>query len=508
MRRIVSTLFLALFLPLPAHAGTVEVLREAGPSANRIDLLIVGDGYTEAEQQKLSKDAERLVEGLFTFEPWRSFSGLFNVRLLKVVSNESGADAGALGGDRDTAFGAHFGCGGIDRLLCVNNLSVFRVAALHAPETDYIFAIVNDEKYGGSGGPVAVVSLHPLAIEILAHEVAHQIAGLADEYEDDYPGYPECSAAVDCRERNVTLRSTLGELKWASWVEDGMPLPSPKGASGVGLFEGARYRSQGVYRPENLCLMHSPVRREFCKVCDESHVLAFLENVDLIEDVSPVEVPAFSSCEEELVFAVQTIEGLAGMEIVWSLGGEVIARDVPELRLLRGALPEGENELGLKVEFLTDRVRNDDDGVLIETHTFLVEGGSCRGPCDGPLRCDGGVCTLEKLEDGTACGESACVLGVAVGLSCQAGQCVEQESGCGPYLCDEAGATCRTTCHAGSDCLDGMTCVDGACGAPLPQPKPRKAGGCSASNGGVSALGLALVIGAIRHRATGMKART
>jgi hypothetical protein len=279
-----------------------------------------------------------------------------------------------------------------------------------------------------------------------------------------------------------------------------MEIPSPWGASGVGLFEGARYRSSGVYRPEHLCMMHSAIRSEFCKVCEESHVLSFLEAVDLIEDVSPARVPAFSSCDEELVFSVETIEELQGVEIVWSLGGEVIARDVPELRVQRAGLPEGESELGLKVELLTDRVRDDEDGELVESHTFVVEGGSCRGPCDGPLRCDGGVCFVEKLEDGTACGASVCAAGMAAGLVCQAGACVEQESDCGSYRCDEAGAHCRTTCGADIDCSDGTSCVDGACAAP--KTKKKKTGGCSASGSAMAPLGLALVIGALRRCAT------
>jgi len=496
----VAFALLALLLPVQAFAieGTVRVLREAGPPENRVDLLVVGEGYTAQEQMQLAEDAERLIDGLFTYEPWKSLAPLFNVRVLEVVSNESGADGGEEGGLRDTAFGARYGCNGVDRLLCVDEFAVLQAAAEYAPETDYVFVLVNDPKYGGSGGVVAVASLHPMALLILVHEVGHQVAQLADEYEEDYPGYPACSQELDCPERNVTLRTTLAELKWASWVEEGMPIPSPRGMAGVGLFEGARYRSTGVYRPEDDCLMHSAARDAFCKVCEESHVLSFLETVDLIDEVAPAEVPPFSSCDEELAFHVRTIEGIEGVEVTWSLGGEVVARDERELRIARRALPEGASELVLQVELRTDKVRDDPDGVLVETRTFVVEGGACGDPCRGPFRCEGGRCDLEPLEDGAACGPGVCVDGEVRAHVCEAGACVEREGSCGAYACDEAGAACRTACEVDADCAGGASCDDGACVPP--KKKKKRDGGCSAAGGGAAAFGVVLVVAALRRR--------
>ena len=35
----------------------------------------------------------------------------------------------------------------------------------------------------------------------------------------------------------------------------------------VGVFEGAGYSSEGLYRPEIECLMHSNAQNHFCTVC-------------------------------------------------------------------------------------------------------------------------------------------------------------------------------------------------------------------------------------------------
>ena len=63
-------------------------------------------------------------------------------------------------------------------------------AARNVPTYDYIFVMVNDTTYGGSGGVVSTFSVNELAGEIGLHEFGHSFAGLADEYTTPYPGYP------------------------------------------------------------------------------------------------------------------------------------------------------------------------------------------------------------------------------------------------------------------------------------------------------------------------------
>src|SRR5262249_48802446 len=50
---------------MPPSYGSLIELEKHGPSADKVDFLILGDGYTAAERGKFEKDARRLVDILF-----------------------------------------------------------------------------------------------------------------------------------------------------------------------------------------------------------------------------------------------------------------------------------------------------------------------------------------------------------------------------------------------------------------------------------------------------------
>ena len=75
----------ALFA-LSAGAADVETLMSNGPPGQRIDLVLMGDGYTASEQTALHDDAVALVASLFSLTPYKEYQSLFNVKLIHVVS--------------------------------------------------------------------------------------------------------------------------------------------------------------------------------------------------------------------------------------------------------------------------------------------------------------------------------------------------------------------------------------------------------------------------------------
>src|SRR5262249_21921093 len=83
----------------------VRVLVEQGPKENRINLPIVGDGYTLAEKEKFFTDAARIKDELFANEAYTSYLPLFNVYAVFVESKESGLTDGAH--TVDTALGLY-----------------------------------------------------------------------------------------------------------------------------------------------------------------------------------------------------------------------------------------------------------------------------------------------------------------------------------------------------------------------------------------------------------------
>ena len=181
--RVILFVLVSAAMAARAFAEPVTTIRNSGDPANRVDIVILGDGYTAGELPRYANDVERLVNGLFAQQPFREYQRYFNVHRIDVTSPGSGADHPHLGIFKETALGASYNCFGIQRLLCVEEHRVFDVliASIAPDQRDVILVIVNDPEYGGSGGPVAVTSIHPDVVELVLHELGHSFGLLADE---------------------------------------------------------------------------------------------------------------------------------------------------------------------------------------------------------------------------------------------------------------------------------------------------------------------------------------
>jgi len=288
-----------------APGATVKSLndRATGNPMNRIDFLIMGDGYTNTQATTFNAHATNLASNFFNITPLYQYQNYFNVVTLFTPSTQSGADhppySSACGpndptccGDPSmlsdplqgtmvsTAFDARYCAYYIHRLLVVDVNKIY-VAAAAYPDWDTVLVIVNDSTYGGSGGIVSVVSTTAQAVSIAQHEFGHSFAGLADEYDSAYPGYPPCSDTsgfTPC-EDNVTNQTNPALIKWRDWILPITPTPtipewSSTYAGVVGLFEGARYLTTGMFRPGQQCLMYS-LGKPFCAVPSQSFVLTY-----------------------------------------------------------------------------------------------------------------------------------------------------------------------------------------------------------------------------------------
>lgn len=382
MRLLPFLCALALLLPFPfrAHALQVESLVQNGPPSNRIDLVILGDGYRTEDQELLRTDAEALVASLFSLQPFKDARSLFNVKLVHVISNENGADRGSYGATRNTALGSYFFCGGIERLLCVDQTAVQRLAAAEVPEFDVALVVVNDPKYGGAGGSVPVTSTNESSSEIVRHELGHTLAGLADEYTTPYPGFPACSVVNDCPEANASLRSTLPTSKWAHWIDPGTPMPTPVGTHGVGAFEGARYQPQGVFRPvDRLCLMQF-LGEPLCPVCAEAMSLAFWERVNPLDSASPAANSTLRlRCGPTTSVELKTSLPAAALEVTWRADGELLPFTGPRQQLDGWSVPPGTRKLSATLHDPTPRIRRDPQSLTTERLEWPLDLERCDG---------------------------------------------------------------------------------------------------------------------------------
>ncbi len=182
-----ATLMLLCCWPSISTAEPVTVVRNNGLSANRVDLTILGDGYTAAQlaSGKYTTEVEAFLSKVFEQEPYREYQRYFNVLRVDVTSAQSGGDHPERGAFVATALDATYNCSGIQRLICVDQSKVNAVLAasgVPANARDIVLVIVNDPEYGGSGGAVSVASTHTSAVELILHELGHSFALLADEY--------------------------------------------------------------------------------------------------------------------------------------------------------------------------------------------------------------------------------------------------------------------------------------------------------------------------------------
>jgi IgA Peptidase M64/CARDB len=383
MRRVThgpGVLALVLAAGLSVVAGELEAadsvtsVRLTGDSSNRVDIVVLGDGYTAGELGQYAADVETFLDGFFFATPFAEYARYFNVHRIDVESPESGADhpnrTPAV--FRDTALDATYDCAGIQRLICVNLSKVNAVLASVSPDMrDVVLVLVNDPEYGGSGGAVAVASTHPAVVELVLHETGHSFGLLADEYGGPPP--PQCNTSREPVEPNVTRVTERDFIKWGAWIDAETPIPTFSPIAGLpGLYEGAGYCDVGLFRPTYDSRMRS-LFRPFEQINSEQLVKRVYNWVTPIDLVVPEEGSIQLSADASQTFRVQLLDPLThSLEVVWSVDG-VQAGSGDEFTLNARDLTSGSHTVGVVVSDLTSLVRNDPAGVLTDSHTWEVE---------------------------------------------------------------------------------------------------------------------------------------
>ncbi|HVT45751.1 MAG TPA: IgA Peptidase M64 [Thermoanaerobaculia bacterium] len=300
--------------------GKVWTLFENGPPSEKVDLLVLGDGYSASEIPKFHADAKKLVDALFATEPFKSRKKDFNVRAIDLPTSESGIHRPRELRNRRTPIGTQYNIFDSERYVLTLDNRAMRDVASGAPY-EFVEILVNEKKYGGGGifndhATAAVGS--GFADYLFIHELGHHFAALADEYYTSPVAYQTGgSEHPEPWEPNVTALHDPANIKWKHLVTSGTPLPTPwdketfdkhsyayqqkrremlaagateeqmdqlfrevqawdtqflasqTHAGKVGAFEGAMYEAQGLYRPEIDCIMFTRDEVGFCRVCSE-----------------------------------------------------------------------------------------------------------------------------------------------------------------------------------------------------------------------------------------------
>jgi len=299
----------------PPVPGKVLALQNNGDPSHKVDLLILGDGYTAKEKGAFEKDAKKMMEALFAQEPFKSRRGDFNVWGVCPIAGETGVSRPSTGRHRRSPLGCSYDAFGSERYVLTLENKAMRDIACFAPY-DCVQILLNDKTYGGGGifGLYGTVSAgNEFAPYIFVHEFGHHFAGLADEYYTSDVAYQSTSDRPEPWEPNVTADPL--EPKWGALLTPNVPLPTPwkkteyeaastayqakrraireqnlpesemealfrehsleetqllgkdEYSGSVGAFEGANYEATGYYRPQTDCIMFSRNPVPFCVVC-------------------------------------------------------------------------------------------------------------------------------------------------------------------------------------------------------------------------------------------------
>jgi len=164
--------------------GKLFTIFENGPAWQKVDLLVIGEGYTDAELPKFQSDLKRLLGKLFDTEPFKSRRSDFNVRALQLPVAQSGVNRPRTGDFRRTQIGAEYNIFDSERYVLTRDNRELRDAASAAPY-DFLEILVNEKQYGGGGifMDQATSSVDSAFSEyVFVHEFGHHFAGLGDEY--------------------------------------------------------------------------------------------------------------------------------------------------------------------------------------------------------------------------------------------------------------------------------------------------------------------------------------
>jgi hypothetical protein len=300
----------------PRAPAPLISIQKMGEPADKVDFLILGDGYTRAESKKFESDARRLTEVLFSTSPFKEHRKDFNVWALCPPADESGISRPSTGVYRDSPLGTTYDTFGSERYVLTFDNRALRKTAQFAPY-EFVEILANNRTYGGGGIfnlYSTVAADNAFADYVFVHEFGHHFAGLADEYYTSSVAYAPATRRLEPWEPNATALLDPTNPKWKDLVSPGTPIPTPWNKEAfenysreiqkrrgelrkdkrpenemealfreelkqeqtmfanenysekVGAFEGAMYETRGYFRPEIDCIMFSRTNH-FCAVC-------------------------------------------------------------------------------------------------------------------------------------------------------------------------------------------------------------------------------------------------
>ena len=250
----------------------VYTLHKSGSDRENFVIVIMGDGYTASQREQFVEDATKKAQGMLTWSPYKEYSDRINIYGIPAVSNESGISVYG-GKSVDTYF--HIRVWGKAAVFSDDGAELAK-ALRQELEENYLDAGATvgtihmlsnaDGSYGASINSLFSFSANSDENSngtAMAHEIAHSIGGLGDEYER-YTNKPNTSDTTD-----------PDTIKWSKLL----------GFRGVGITMAG---TETAFAPSRECMMRW-LGQPFCEVC-KMELARKLNNTDYVSQPVPLYV--------------------------------------------------------------------------------------------------------------------------------------------------------------------------------------------------------------------------
>lgn len=386
---------------------SVTTIISNGPSENRFDLVVLGDGFVNDPTNpsnnlgRYGSLTQQHIDRLLLTHPYPEYANYLNVHRVDVISNDPCIDYPLTGLECDTALDFSYGDDVSRPRRCIlGNAGKMFDAADCAPDVDGILGLANAAIHGGcaSGTRSHVAAKASTGLQTTVHELGHSIGRLADEYVTFAAPFP----GPEPGERNVSTfnatEQTQNMTKWYRWLNE----------PGVNTYEGARYYATGIFRSTVNSVMRSSSSFTFGPVNSEGIILKIYDTVSTIENVTPPDDPD-AAYDPFTVFTVDVLQPLSQtVEVQWFVDDVAIPGatgptfQIPNPR----SLPQGVYDVTVRAIDQTPLVRDEEarNARMADTRSWTVTVG---GACLLNSHCSSEIFYCEK-ETGDCDGEGVC----------------------------------------------------------------------------------------------------
>ena len=283
----------------------IELQHESGPPEKRIDIELMGDGYSLRKFNRFPVDARNQMKEFWKEPLYDEYQNYFNVWRFDLISAEEGVDEMSMEermgapekepeedrpGRRNrgprkysTALNCKALGGGGQVWADPDMVMKWRK---YFPQGDGLtIAFARKGQLGMGGGGIATTGRRVAVV----HEFGHAFIGLLDEYANN-PGAPmggfgggmgmfgRAPNAAPADPDDPRKEPSWDMVPWRHWLE--------LRNSPVGLSLGGATYQIGVFKPTSSCSMNSG-SDPYCVVCREAGVLRIYSYINPIEESGP-----------------------------------------------------------------------------------------------------------------------------------------------------------------------------------------------------------------------------